>query len=108
MIFICDTLKIYNHFEKFNKTLLRKNEFHSSLSDKEISDKEYQHVLNFWTKFEMKKMKDYHKFYLKPGVLFLADLFLKNLKQMPRKLSLVSYSFFERATLKLGCNAQYD
>lgn len=75
MIFIYDILKIYNHFEKFNKTLLRKNEFHSSLSGKEISDKEYQHVLNFCSKYKMKTMKDYHKFYLKPGVLFLANLF---------------------------------
>ena len=35
--------------EKFNKTLPCKNKFYSSLNDKE-----YQHVLEVWYKFEMK------------------------------------------------------
>ena len=45
-----------SNFEKFNKTLPSRNEFHSSLSNKVISDKKYQHVFKVWNKLEMKKM----------------------------------------------------
>ena len=40
-----------------------------------ISNKEYEHVLEVWNKFEMKTMKDYHDLYLKCEVLTLADVF---------------------------------
>ena len=52
-------------FEKFKEKLPSKETFYSSLTGKKISDKEYEHVLNVWDKFEMKKMKDYHDFFLK-------------------------------------------
>ena len=54
-----------------------KEKFNSSLTGKKISDKEYDHVLNVWNKFEMETMKDYHNLYLKCDVLLLADLFEK-------------------------------
>ena len=42
---------------------------------REITDKEYEHVLNIWNKFQMKIiMKDYHEFYLKCDVLLLGDV----------------------------------
>ena len=53
-----------------------KEKFHSLLTDRKISDKEYEHVLNIWNKFEMKTMKDYHELYLK-CILLLADVFEK-------------------------------
>ena len=65
--YMCDS-------EKFNETLPSKNEFYNSLSCKEISYKEYQHVLKVCNKFEMKTMKD---LYLKCDVLLLADVFGK-------------------------------
>ena len=37
-----------NDFEKFKEELLSKEKFYSSLTDRKISDKEYQHVLNVW------------------------------------------------------------
>ena len=37
-----------------------KEKFHGLLTDRKITDKEYEHVLNVWNKFEMKTMKDYH------------------------------------------------
>ena len=37
-----------------------KEKFHGLLSGRKITDKEYEHVLNVWNKFEMKTMKDYH------------------------------------------------
>ena len=64
-------------FEKFKEDLPSKEKFYSSLSDRKISDKEYEHVLNVWKKIEMKTMKDYYNFYLKCDALFLADAFEK-------------------------------
>ena len=66
-----------NDFETFKEELPSKEKFYSSLTNKKINDKEYEHVLNVWNKFEMKTMKDYHDLYLKYDVLFLADVFEK-------------------------------
>ena len=43
--------------EKFKEELSGKEKFYSSLSNRKITDKEYEHVLNVWNKFEMKTMK---------------------------------------------------
>ena len=48
---------------------------YSLLKGKKVSDKEYEHVIKVWNKFEMKTMKDYYKLYLKCNVLLLADVF---------------------------------
>ena len=42
-----------------------------------IRDKEYQHVLKFWNKFEIKTMNYYYILYLKYDVLLLPDVFEK-------------------------------
>ena len=48
------------------------------LTDRKISDKEYEDVLNLWNKFDMKTVKDYHDLYLKKyDILLLADVFGK-------------------------------
>ena len=61
-----------SEFEKFKEKLSSKEKFFGSFkSKKKISDKEYQHVLKVWNKFEMKTMKDYHDLYLKCDVLLL-------------------------------------
>ena len=64
-------------FEKFKEELPSKEKFYSWLTGRKISDKEYEHVLNVWNKFEMKTMKDYHDLYLKCDILLLADVFEK-------------------------------
>ena len=51
--------------KKFNEKLPSKEKFYSSLTDKKITDKEYEHVINVLEKFEMKTMEDYHNLYLK-------------------------------------------
>ena len=40
-------------FENFKETLPSKEKFYSLLSDRKISDKEYEHVLKVWKKIEM-------------------------------------------------------
>ena len=55
-------------FKKTKKQLPSKEKFYSSLTDKKISDKEYNHVLKVWSKFKTKTMKDYHHLYLKCDV----------------------------------------
>ena len=52
----------------------RKEKFYSSLTDKKVTDKEYENILNVWNIFEMKTMKDYHNLYLKCDVLLLPDV----------------------------------
>ena len=64
-------------FEKFKEKLPSKEKFYSSLPGKKINDKEYDHFLKVWNKFEMKTMKDYHDLYLKCDILLLADPFEK-------------------------------
>ena len=67
-----------SEIEKFKEKLSSKEKFFSSFkSKKKISDKEYQHVLKVWNKFEMKTMKDYHDLYLKCDVLLSVDVFQK-------------------------------
>ena len=51
----------FEYMSNFEKS---KEEIYSLLTDKKITDKEYEHVLNVWNKFEMKTMKDYHILYL--------------------------------------------
>ena len=48
------------NFEKFKEELPSKEKFYSSLTNKKISDKEYDNLLNVWKKFEIKTIKDYH------------------------------------------------
>ena len=62
------TLLLYeymNDFEKFKEELQGKEKFYSSITGKEISDKEYDHVIKVWNKFEKKTMNDYHDSYFK-------------------------------------------
>ena len=44
-------------FEKFKEEIPSKKKFHILLIDRNIRDKEYEHVLNVWNKFEMKTIK---------------------------------------------------
>ena len=64
-------------FEKFKEKFPSKEKFYCLLTDRKISDKEYEYMLNVWNQFEMKTMKDYHDLYLKYDVLSLADVFQK-------------------------------
>ena len=51
-------------FEKFKEILPTKEKFYCFLTGKEISDKEYEHFVKVWDRFEMKTMRGYHDFYL--------------------------------------------
>ena len=52
-------------FGKFKEKLSNKESFIVFWPKKKISDKEYEHVLKAWNKFEKKTMKAYHNLYLK-------------------------------------------
>ena len=66
--------------------LPNKETFCSFLTDKQIGDKEYKHVLNVWNRFEMKTMKDYHDLYLKCDILLLEDVF-RNLEIIASRIT---------------------
>ena len=63
-------------FEKIKEELLSKEKFYTSLTDRKITEKEYEYILNVWEKSEMKMMKNYH-FYVKCDIFLLADVFEK-------------------------------
>ena len=52
-------------FEQFQEYSPGKEKFYSLLTDRKISDEEYEHVLNVWNKFEMRTTKDYNDLHLK-------------------------------------------
>ena len=45
------------------------------MTNQEISDKNYEHILNVWLAFKMNTMKDDHDLYLKGDVSLLACVF---------------------------------
>ena len=57
---------------------LKKNcqtkKFNNSSTYRKITDKDYEHALNVWKKFEMKKMKDYRDLYLSYQLISLKNL----------------------------------
>ena len=81
-----------------------KEKFYSSLTDRKISDKGYDRVLNVWKRFEMKRMKDYHNLYLKCDVL----LFFKKIEIIASRIVDYVQVNIWNIWLKLGCNAQND
>ena len=66
-----------NDLEKSKEKLPSKEIFYSSLTDRNITDKEYEYIRNVWSKFEMKTMKEYYDLYLKCDVLLFPDVFEK-------------------------------
>ena len=53
-----------SNFEKFKDQLSSKENIYSLLTDRKITDREYEHILYVWNMFEMKPMKEYHDLYL--------------------------------------------
>ena len=59
-------------FEKFKEGLPSKDKFCSTLANRDVSNKNYKHVLNVWKAFKMNTMKDHHDLYLKVDILLLT------------------------------------
>ena len=63
-------------FEKFNlRELPSKEQFYSLLSDKNITDEEYERAKKIWKAFRIGNMGEYHNLYLLSDVLLLTDIF---------------------------------
>ena len=87
-------------FEKFEEKYPSNEKFYKSLTDRKISDKEFENVLNVSKKFEIKTMKDYHGLYLKCDVSLLADVFKKL-----RNNSLKNYGLCPSRYLSARCSS---
>ena len=62
--------------ERFDEpSLPPKEAFYSQLSREHVSDEDYQHAQNVWSKLGCKTLGDYHDIYLRTDVLLLADVF---------------------------------
>jgi hypothetical protein len=76
----------FNDYSKFESTQFPPREdFYSRLSNKTISEKEYQEALEIFQK-HCKTFKDYHDIYLRGDVVLLAEVFEKY-----RELSLSTF-----------------
>lgn len=63
-------------FEVFDEKEIPKYEdFYSSLEDTNISQDDFEHMVNVWNQMKMKTKGDYHDLYLKSDVLLLTDIF---------------------------------
>ena len=60
-------------FEKMKEELPKLEKFYGSLTNRKISDKEYEHIFNNWKKIEIETIKDYHDLYLECDVLLSDD-----------------------------------
>ena len=47
-----------DNFEKFREILPEKSKLYGSLSDKHISDEDYEHIPKVWKALKMKNMKN--------------------------------------------------
>ena len=68
-------------------------------TDRKISDKEYDHALNVWNKFEMKTMKDYNNLHLKCDVLSLTNVSEKFRKNGLKNYGLCSSHYLSTQAL---------
>ena len=72
-------------FEKFKKqSLPKKTSFFSRLTQKKVSDEDFEHAQRVWKEFELKNMGDFHDLYLKTDVLLLADV-MENFRKLCEK-----------------------
>ena len=66
----------YDNWDNFDwlkiEGFLNKDKFYNSLTNRVISDKNYEHVLNVLKEFWMEIMKDYHSLLLQVDVLLFS------------------------------------
>ena len=68
--------KYMDRFERVNeKNLLQKDNFHSTLGGKIITDEEFKFALNVYKKCKCESIGDCHDSYLKTDIELLADFF---------------------------------
>ena len=54
----------WDRFEKFKEGLPNKDKCYNTLTNRAMSDKNYEKVSNVWKVFKMNNMKDYQGLYL--------------------------------------------
>ena len=69
----------YDYMDDYSKfyyeKLPSKEKFYNILSNKHITDEEYEHAKEVWNTFDIKDMGEYHDLYLVSDVLLLTDVF---------------------------------
>ena len=66
----------FNSLEKLHETQLPPKEaFYSKLSNSNITDDDFEHVLKVWDNLKIKTFHGYHDLYMKLDVLLLTDIF---------------------------------
>lgn len=69
----------YDYVDSWEKldemSLPSKDLFHSTLTDKDISDEDYDFAKEIWNEFNIKTLGEYSDLYMKTDILLLADIF---------------------------------
>lgn len=66
----------FNSFERLNETRLpSKSSFFNDLTQKSISDVDYEHAKSVWETFKIKTLKDYAELYIQTDVILLCEVF---------------------------------
>ena len=60
---------------KFNETLPEKEDFYSHLNVEDITDADYTNAKRVCKVFDIKRLGEYHDFYVQSDTLLLADVF---------------------------------
>ena len=69
-------------WERFNEKLLpSKKDFYNNLNMEDINDIDYRHANNFFKRFKLENLGDYHDLYVQSDTLLLADV-LNNFRDM--------------------------
>ena len=64
-----------DNFKKFKEVLPTNDKFYNTLTNRAISYKKYEYVVNIWKSFNKNTMEDDQDLYLKVYVLLLACVF---------------------------------
>ena len=92
-----------NSFKKFNETELpSKDKFFSSLTNENISEKDYEKAKDIWNTFNIKNLGEYHELYLKTDVLLLYDVFEKFINTCLNYYGLDPCHYFSSSALAWG------
>ena len=87
----------------YEKTLPEKEEFYSNLNLDDITDVDYALAKRVYKDFEIRKLAEYHDFYLKSDVLLLAGVF-ENFRRMYLEMYELDPATFVSAP-SLACQA---
>ena len=101
----------YNYVNKDNlenENIPDKKHFYNMLTLKDITDKEYKKIKEFYENMEFKNLKEYLECYLKSDITLLADIFNNFRKIIFDNLELDPVKYISAPSLTKDCALKYN